>query len=101
MCFLTQIQSFFFKRKLIGLCQANLTFFEFYTQFSKYAECSDFNDKAIKCYLLYAFLEELPHQLVSINLKDLNYQQLVQECQTQDNQLRATVSNACKPMSRS
>ena len=39
-------------------------------------------------------------QLVSTNLKDLNYVQLVQECQTQDNQLRAAVTNAHKTMPR-
>ena len=82
--------------KLIRLCQANRTFFEFFTEFSKYAGRSNFNDKALKCHLRYALSEELSRQLVSINLKDLNYQQLVQECQTQDNQLRAASHNVCK-----
>ena len=44
----------------------------------------------------YALSEELSRQLVSINLKNLSYQQLVQECQTQDNQLRAASLNVCK-----
>ena len=71
--------------KLIRLRQANRTFAEFFTKFSKYAGCSNFNDKALKCYLRCALSEELLRQLVSINLKDLSYQQLVQECQTQNN----------------
>ena len=73
---------FFAQRKLIGLCQANRTFAEFYTEFSKYARRSEFNDKALKCYLRCAILEELSCQLVSNNLKNLSYLQLVQKCQT-------------------
>ena len=91
---------FFAQRKLIGLCQANRTFAKFYTEFSKYAGRSKFNDKALKCHLRNAILEELSCQLVSTNLKDLSYLQLVQECQTQDNQLRAVVTNASKTMLR-
>ena len=86
--------------KLIRLCQANRTFAEFFTKFSKYAGCSNFNDKALKCHLRYALSKELSRQLVSINLKDFSYQQLVQECQTQDNQLRTASLNVCKTSSR-
>ena len=86
--------------KLIRLRQANRTFVEFFIEFSKYAECSNFNDKALKCHLRCALSEELSRQLVSINLKALSYQQLVQECQTQDNQLRATGLNVCKTSPR-
>ena len=63
--------------KLIKLHQANRTFVEFFTEFSKYAGSLNFNDKALKCHLRYALSEELSRQLVSINLKDLSYQQLV------------------------
>ena len=73
-------------------------FAKFYTKFSKYAGHLEFNDKALKCHLQCAISEELSCQLVSTNLKDLNYLQLVQVCQTQDNQLRAAVTNACKTM---
>ena len=73
---------FFAQRKLIGLCQANKTFAKFYTEFNKYAGCSEFNDKALKCHLRCAISEELSCQLVSTNLKDLSYLQLVQKCQT-------------------
>ena len=90
---------FFAQRKLIGLRQANKTFTEFYTEFSKYIERSEFNDEALKCHLRCAISKELSCQLVSTNLKDLSYLQLVQECQTQDNQLCAAVTNACKTMS--
>ena len=82
--------------KLIKLCQANRTFVKFFTEFSKYSGRSNFNDKALKCHLRCALSEELSRQLVSINLKDLSYQQLVQECQTQNNQLRAASLNVCK-----
>ena len=82
--------------KLIRLHQANRTFPEFFTELSKYAGCSNFNDKALKCHLRGVLSEELLRQLVSINLKNLSYQQLVQECQTQDNQLRAASFNVCK-----
>ena len=76
---------FFAQRKLMGLHQANRTFAKFYTEFSKYAGCSKFNDKALKCHLRCVISEELSRHLVSTNLKDLSYLQLVQECQTQDN----------------
>ena len=92
---------FFAQRKLIGLCQANRTFAEYYTEFSKYAEHSEFNDKALKCHLRCVILEEFSCQLVSINFEDLSYLQLVQECQTQDNQLQAAVTNVRKIMPRS
>ena len=45
--------------KLIRLCQANKTFVEFFTEFSKYAGHSNFNDKALKCWLRYALSEKL------------------------------------------
>ena len=80
--------------------QANRTFAKFFTEFSKYAKRSNFNDKALKCHSRCALSEKLSRQLVSINLKDLNYQQLVQECQTQDNQLRAASFNVCKTSPR-
>ena len=86
--------------KLIGLHQANRTFAEFYTKFSKYARRSEFNDKALKCHLQCVISEELSCQLVSTNLKDLSYLQLVQKCQTQENQLCAPVTNARKTMPR-
>ena len=86
--------------KLIRLRQANRTFVEFFTEFNKYAGCSNFNNKALKYHLRYAFSEELLRQLVSINLKDLSYQQLVQKCQTRDNQLRAASINVCKTSPR-
>ena len=73
-------------------------FAEFYTKFSKYARCSKFNDKALKCHLRYVISEELSHQLVSTNLKDLSYLQLVQKCQTQNNQLHVAVTNTRKTM---
>ena len=88
------------KCKLIKLCQANRTFAEFFTKFNKYARCLNFNDKALKCHLRCALSKELSRRLVSINLKDLSYQQLVQQCQTQDNQLRAASLNVCKTSSR-
>ena len=68
--------------------------------FSKYVERSNFKDKALKCHLRCALSEKLLKQLVSINFKDLSYQQLVQECQTQDNQLRAASLNVCKTSPR-
>ena len=54
----------------------------------------------MKCHLRCALSEELSRQLVSINLKDLSYQQLVQKCQTQDNQLRAASFNVHKTSPR-
>ena len=57
--------------KLIKLHQANRTFVEFFTEFSKYARHADFNDKALRCHLCCALSEELSKQLVSINLKNL------------------------------
>ena len=86
--------------KLIRLRQANRTFAEIFTEFSKYAGCSNFNDKALKYYLHCTLSKELLRQLVNINFKDFSYQQLVQECQTQDNQLRAASLNVCKTSSR-
>ena len=71
-------------------------FAEIFTKFNKYAGRSNFNDKALKYHLRYALSEELSRQLVSINLNDLSYQQLVQECQIQNNQLRAASLNVCK-----
>ena len=50
---------FFAQRKLIGLRQANRTFAEFYTEFSKYARCPEFNDKALKCHLQCTISEKL------------------------------------------
>ena len=89
---------FFAQCKLIGTHQANRTFAKFYTKFSKYAGHSEFNHKALKYHLRCAILEELSCQLISTNLKDRSYLQLVQECQMQNNQLRAAVTNACKTM---
>ena len=91
---------FYAQHRLIRLRQANKFFAKFSTDFSKYAACSDFNDKALKCHLRCALSEELSCQLVSINLKDLTYHQLVQECQIQDKQLRAAAVNTCKIMPR-
>ena len=75
-------------------------FAEFYTKFNKYAGRLEFNDKALKCHLRCAISAELFCQLVSTNPKNLSYLQLVQECQTQDNQLHAAVTNARKTMPR-
>ena len=77
-----------------------MSFVKFYTEFNKYAACSDFNDKTLKCYLRCALSDDFSRQLVIINLKDLTYHQLVQECQTQDNQLHAATVNTCKIMLR-
>ena len=48
--------------------------------------------------IIWGFLlfEKLFHQLVSINLKDLTYHQLFQECQTQNNLLCAAAINTRK-----
>ena len=73
-------------------------FAEFYTDFNKYARYLKFNDKALKCHLECAISEKLFCQLVSSNFRDLCYLQLVQECQTQNNQQCAAVTNACKTM---
>ena len=62
---------FFAQRKLIGLCQANKTFAEFYTEFSKYAGCSEFNNKALKCHLRCAISEELSCSWSAPTLKTL------------------------------
>ena len=86
--------------KLIRLRQANRTFAEFFTEFNKYVRHSNFNDKALKCYLRCALSKKLSRQLVSINLKDFSYQQLVLKCQTQDNQLRAASFTVCKTSPR-
>ena len=91
---------FFAQRKLLRLRQANKTFAKFYTEFSKYARRSKFNEKTLKFHLRCAISKELSCQLVSTNLKDLSYLQLVEECQTQDNQLHAAVTNARKTMPR-
>ena len=64
--------------------------------FNNYVGRFDFNDTALKCHLCCALSEKLLKQLVSINLKGLSYQQLVQECQTRNNQLMATSLNVCK-----
>ena len=76
------------------------TFAEFFTNFSKYAGRPNFNDVALKCHLRYALCEKLSKQLVSINVKNFIYQQLVQECLTPHNQLLATRLNICKTSSR-
>ena len=91
---------FFAQHKLIRLCQANRTFTKFYTEFSRYAGRSEFNDKALKCHLRCVISEERSCQLVSTNIKDLSLLQLVQKCQTQDNQLRGAVTKARKTMPR-
>ena len=49
----------------------------------------------------YAPSKKLSCQLVSINLEDLTYHQLVQKCQTQDNQLHAAIVKTCKITQRS
>ena len=59
-----------------------------------------FNDKALKCHLRCALSKKLSRQLVNISLKDFSYQQLVQKCQTQNNQLRAASLNVCKTSPR-
>ena len=81
---------FLAQRKLIALRQANYFFAEFFTEFNQYALHTGFNNKTLKCHLQYTVSEELTKQLVSINLKDISYQKLVEECQLQDNQLHAT-----------
>ena len=88
---------FLAQRKLINLCQANCSFAKFFTEFNQYTPHTDFNNKALKYYLQYTISEKLAKQLVSINLKDISYQKLVEECQLQDNQLRATSANSCHP----
>ena len=88
---------FLAQRKLIALRQANRSFAEFFTEFNQYTPRTGFNDKALKCHLQCAVSEELAKQLVSINLKDISYQKLVEECQLQDNQLCATSANSCRP----
>ena len=92
---------FYVNCKLIKLNRANRFFVEFYTKFSKYVACSDFNDKALKYHLKYALSEKLSRQLVSINLKDLTYYKLVQKCQTQNKQPCVAAVNTCKIMPRS
>ena len=42
---------FLAQRKLIALCQANCSFAKFFTEFNQYAPHTDFNNKALKCYL--------------------------------------------------
>ena len=42
---------FLAQRKLITLCQANCSFAEFFTEFNRYTPHTDFNNKALKCYL--------------------------------------------------
>ena len=49
-------------------------------EFNHYAPCTDFNNKALKCHLQCTISEELAKQLVSINLKDISYQKLVEKC---------------------
>ena len=88
---------FLAQRKLITLRQANCSFAEFFTEFNQYAPRTGFNNKALKCHLRYAISEELAKQLVSINLKNISYQKLVEEYQLQDNQLRATSANSHCP----
>ena len=88
---------FLAQRKLIALCQANHSFAKFFTEFNHHAPHTSFNDKALKCHLQCAISEELAKQLVSINLKDISYQKLVEECQLQDNQLCATSANSHHP----
>ena len=88
---------FLAQRKLIASCQANHSFAEFFTEFNRHAPRTGFNNKALKCHLQCAISEELAKQLVSINLKDISYQKLVEECQLQDNQLRATSANSHCP----
>ena len=88
---------FLAQRKLITLCQTNYSFAKFFTEFNQYTLHTDFNTKTLKCHLQYAVSEELAKQLVSINLKDISYQKLVEECQLQDNQLRATSANSHCP----
>ena len=73
---------FYAQQKLIELCQANKSFVESYIELSKYAAGWDFNNKALKYYLSYTLSEKLSCQLVSINLKNLTYHQLIQDCQT-------------------
>ena len=63
-------------------------------EFNWYAPHTGFNDKALKCHLQCAISEELAKQLVSINLKDISYQKLVEEYQLQDNQLHAASANS-------
>ena len=88
---------FLAQRKLITLRQANCSFAKFFIEFNQYAPRTGFNNKALKYYLRYTVSEELAKQLVSINLKDISYQKLVEECQLQDNQLCATSANSCCP----
>ena len=76
---------FLAQRKLIVLCQANCSFAKFFTESNQYTPHTGFNNKALKCHLQCAVSEELAKQLVSINLKDISYQKLVEECQLQDN----------------
>ena len=88
---------FLAQRKLITFCQANCSFAKFFTEFNQYTPHTDFNNKALKCHLRCTVSEELAKQLVSINLKDISYQKLVEECQLQDNQLCATSANSHRP----
>ena len=88
---------FLAQRKLITLRQANCSFAKFFTELNQYALHTDFNNKTLKCHLRCAVSEELAKQLVSINLKDISYQKLVEECQLQDNQLRTTSANSHHP----
>ena len=88
---------FLAQRQLITLRQANYSFAKFFTEFNQYTPCTGFKNKVLKYYLQCAVSEKLAKQLVSINLKDISYQKLVEECQLQDNQLHATSANSCHP----
>ena len=94
--FLYSDPEFYTKHKRIRLQLTTRSFAKFYKEFSKYTAHSDFNNKAIKCYLRDSLSKNLSCQLVSINLKDFIYYQLGQEYQTHDNKLCAASINICK-----
>ena len=70
---------FYIQRKLIRLRQAKKSFAKFYTKFSKYTIYFNFNDKILKFHLRCALSKKLFRQLVSINLKNFTYHNLVLE----------------------
>ena len=81
-------------RKLHALRQANKPFTEFFADFSRYAARSSLPDSALKSFLRMAICDELKRQLVSTNLKDCSYRELVQICQFQDSQLRTAIASS-------
>ena len=76
-------------RRLFTLKQANHTFTDFYSEFKLTARRTPFHGSGLKQLLRHALSRELTDRLAVVDVRQMSYEDFIQECLRQDNLLRA------------